>query len=708
MTRQIASVFQPTFLLRLLCLVFSLAACYITGSHAANIGTRPLDIRLFHSLNRVGAPVVSPNQKNVLFVTSYYSQDSNKSGAYVSCLDLSSGNITQLTDNRPGTSAANPLWFDDATFGFLRKGALYKQELHADASPVLVFSPPTQISNAAFRANQGLISFTAWTYPNSTLSESSALKRAESLRTDSAQVYDNLWARHWNEWMTLEKPSVFVVPLDNSTKQWRAGAEINLGAMLPASPDPLTRWYIEDYTISPSGDNVAFVTRPPTENATWSTNVDIYLVPTTANAKPRLLTDHMNGMASGPAFSSDGTRLAWLQMETPGYESDINRIHIHNINTRETVSIAYDWDMSPRSLVWSDDDKTLFTVTGIKGRNLIVSVDVETGARKVLTSIGSAGSLRTAGKDKLLYVFSLQDQAGDIYSLDLQSAKSRRLTNVNEEKLSGVYLSPAEDFLFTGARGDKVHGWLLRPYGFDHRKKYPLAYLIHGGPQQANIQSFSYSQWNPNMYANAGFVTVLVNFHGSPTYGQNFTDSVRHKWGDYPYVDLMRGLDHVLGKYPFVDRSRMAALGGSFGAYMVNWLNGHTDQFKCFVAHDGKLSTVSGYYGTDELWFPEWDLGKPWDPAGRAVLEENNPERFASNFKTPTLFIQGEKDFRIPVSESLGAWTLLRRKGIPARLVYFPDEDHWINKMGNSIRWYTEVIKWISAWTNSTPPYPLD
>ncbi|KAI7826461.1 Alpha/Beta hydrolase protein [Kickxella alabastrina] len=427
--------------------------------------------------------------------------------------------------------------------------------------PDLLYDPPMPITKVAYSANEGLITFVASVYPNSTLKESAALKRTEDNRTDSAMVFDNLWARHWNEWM----------------------------------------WSIDDYTLSPTGDNVAFVTRPPFDNMTWSTNVDIYLVSTSGNSKPRLLTARIDGMSSSPVFSSDGRRLAWLQMETPGCESDINRIYVHNIAARETIAISYDWDLSPSSLVWSKDDKTIYTHS---------------------------------------------DQPADIHLLDTYSRRTKQLTCVNKEALKELNLCVPEDFLFNGARGDKVHG-------------------------------------------------------------KNFTDSIRHKWGDLPYVDLMRGIDFVTSKYNFVDSTRMAALGGSYGGYMVNWLNGHTDKFKCMVAHDGKFSTVSGYYGTDELWFPEWDLGKPWEIAGRAILEENNPERFASNFKTPTLFIQGEKDFRIPVSESLGAWTMLRRRGIPARFVYFPDEDHWINKMGNSMRWYTEVLDWITTWTNTTAPYHI-
>ncbi|KAJ2353476.1 dipeptidylpeptidase, partial [Coemansia sp. RSA 2618] len=667
----------------------------------------PLDIKTFHSLNRVGAPVVSPSQKLALFTTSYYNQAENKNTAYLSCLDITSGNITQLTENTPGAVVNNPLWFDDETIGFLKRGVLYKQQLHGNTSPSVVFAPPVAISNVAYRAHQDMLTFVASVFPNCTLDECVRVKQKNAQRPDSAMVFDNLWARHWNEWMTEEKPAVFGVSLDRTKRTWTVGPETNFAALLPQTSDPLTRWSVDDYTVSPSGDSLAFVVRPPSENMTWSTNVDIYLTPTKHGSRPRLLTGRVGGTASAPAFSWDGQRLAWLQMETPGYESDINRIFIYTIATRETVAVACDWDLSPHSLVWSRDNRSLYTVASSRGRSLIVQVDAATGNRRELTSSGSAGAVRPLDGQRALFVHSSTDTPADIHLLSTKSGSSRQLTHANADTLRHTYLGAAEDFWFTGAHGDKVHGWLVRPFGFNRTHKHPLALLMHGGPQQASTQAFSHAQWNPNVYASAGFVTVVINFHGSPGYGQNFTDSVQHRWGDYPYVDLMRGIDFVTSRLPAVDKQRMVALGGSFGGYMANWLNGHTDRFAAFVAHDGKFSTVSGYYGTDELWFPEHDLGRPWDPAGRTVLEENNPERFAANFKTPTLFVQGEHDFRISATESLGAWMMMRRRGIPARLLYFPDEDHWINRAGNSVRWHTEVLDWITTWTNTTAPYRI-
>ncbi|KAJ2795904.1 Dipeptidyl-peptidase 5 [Coemansia guatemalensis] len=667
--------------------------------------TRALDIRTFHSLNRLGAAVVSPNQKQALFTTSCYDAMENRTCSYLSYIDINSGNITQLTESRAGggSTVSNPLWFDDDTFGFIRQGALYMQSLRANSSASVVYSPPVPISNVIYRGNT--LTFMATAFPNATLEECAQMKKTK--RADSSMIFDNLWARHWDAWMTTEKPAVFAARMVRAEQgRWRVGNETNLAERLPHCSDTRIGWTVDDYTVDAQGRQAAFVVRRPAVGMAWATDVDIYVTPTNMS-RPRLLTSGVEGAASSPAFSWDGRKLAWLQMETPGYEADINRIYVHTFATRETVAIAYDWDQSPQSLTWSRDSSTLYAVTSDRGRNLIVAIDVATGRRTQLTTCGSAAGVRAADGQRVLYLGSEVNRPADLHMLDAGGGASRQLTEANKDKLRDVYLGRAEDFWFAGARGDRVHAWMVRPYGFDRRRRYPVALLLHGGPQQASTQGFGHGLWNPNMYASAGFVTVQLNFHGSPGYSRNFTDSVRHRWGDYPYVDAMRCIDYVSSHYSFVDRGRIVALGGSFGGYLVNWLNGHTDRFRALVAHAGKFSTVSGYYGTDELWFPEHDLGKPWEPSGRVILEENNPERFAASFKTPTLFSHGEHDFRIPISESLSAWAMLRRRDIPSRLVYFPDECHWITKPANAIRWYTEVLDWITSWTNTTAPYRI-
>ncbi|KAJ1950744.1 dipeptidylpeptidase, partial [Linderina pennispora] len=648
-----------------------------------------------------------------LFTQSHYDQDENKSATFINLLDLASGNITRLTEDAVGSSFTSPLWFDDTSFGYIRKNVLYQQPLQEGANATEVFAPPIDISSVKYLKESGLLAFIADVYPDCALHKTRELQDAEKHKIDSAQVYDNLWPRHWNEWMGLRKSTLFVAPLTRpgSTDErlaWVVGNETNLMHGLPAYHDPMIRWSVDEYTVDTAGSRAAFVTRKPKHDMTSSTDVDVYVVDT-SGSNLQLLTGNVDGMASGPTFSQDGQLLAWLQMETGGYESDINRIYVHNLAKNETTSIARDWDLTPSSLLWSSDARTLFAIVGDKGHNVVYAIDVATGQRNKLTERGTAGGLRRLSQDKLLLTHGDTNKCTNIHVLDTSSKELRQLTDVNQDKLRDVYVGDAEDFWFTGARGDKVHGWLVKPHNFDPSKKYPVAYLVHGGPQQANLHTFSYAQWNPNMYASAGFVAVQVNFHGSPTYGQNFTDSIRLQWGGYPYEDLMKGLDYLIQHYEFVDKDRMVALGASYGGYMMNWFNGHTRRFKALVNHDGMFSAPMFWYSTEELWFPEHDFnGVPYKRSDRAMYEKWNPERFADQFQTPTLFIQGEKDFRLTVDNSIGPFTLLRHKGVAARLMYFPDEDHWTNHIGNSVRWYTEVLRWISEHTNNTLPYELE
>ncbi|KAJ2891148.1 dipeptidylpeptidase, partial [Coemansia aciculifera] len=331
-----------------------------------------------------------------------------------------------------------------------------------------------------------------------------------------------------------------------------------------------------------------------------------------------------------------------------------------------------DWDRSPQSVVWSQDGTKLYAIANDNGNAVVYAVDVASGSRKPLTSTGSVSAVRLLGDKDLALLYSDTNRPMDIYRQSVSSSDNsglRALTAVHQKTLSGVYIGGAEDFWFTGARGDRVHGWLVKPPNFNPNAKYPLALLIHGGPQQCSTHSFGNTQWNPNMYASAGFIAVQINFHGSSSYGQNFTDSIRQQWGGYPYEDLMKGLDHVINTHAFIDGSRMVALGASYGGYMVNWINGNSNRFKALVSHDGMFSVPAFWYSTEELWFPEHEFGGvPYDPSARPHYEQFNPERFAANFTTPTLFIHGANDFRLTSEQSLAPFTLLRRKGIPARL----------------------------------------
>ncbi|KAJ2161784.1 dipeptidylpeptidase [Coemansia sp. RSA 552] len=678
----------------------------------AYAGTKPLDIRRFHSLHRAGVPVVSPSGMRLLFTQNFYSPEENQSTMFINMLDMATSSIVRLTPELPGLGFTNPLWFSDQVVGFMHNDTLYRQRVldQGMANPTPVFTPPIDISSVMFRASSQTLTFTAAVFPNASLVECRELQ-AQTIRADTAQVYTDLWVRHWDQWMTPKKLNVFAVPLltseENENGEWPVGPETNLMAGLPPAEDPLVRWASEGYTVDLQGARVAFITRSPSPLMPTQTNVDLYLV-SIDGSHLQLLTGKVDGIASSPAFSVDGKRVAWLQMETPGYEADIRRIYIHNIEANHTRSIARDWELSPESLVWAADGTRLFASVGDHGHTVVYAIPInDTSPRQKLTEHGGSGSLRRANGHNLVLLHSDTDKCANIYQLNTRHHKLKQLTDINRDILQDVYIGSAQDFWFSGALDDQVHGWLVKPVDFDPAKKYPLALLVHGGPQQANIHSFSYGGWNPNTYASAGFVCAQINFHGSHSYGQNFTDSIRGQWGSYPFEDLMAGLDYMLEKFDFIDGQRMVALGASYGGYMMNWFNANTKRFQALVNHDGMFSVPMFWYTTDELWFPEHDFeGLPYQ--NRDAYDRFNPERLAANFSTPTLFVHGARDYRISPDHSLAPFTLLRRKGIPAKLMFFPDENHLTTKPANSIKWHTEVIQWIAKHTNTTLPYTLE
>jgi dipeptidyl aminopeptidase/acylaminoacyl peptidase len=273
------------------------------------------------------------------------------------------------------------------------------------------------------------------------------------------------------------------------------------------------------------------------------------------------------------------------------------------------------------------------------------------------------------------------------------------VTRINAARVAAARMGEPEPFTFTGAHGDVVHGWLVRPAGFDQTKRYPLAFLIHGGPQGSFGNHFHY-RWNPQVYAGAGYAAVMIDFHGSTGYGQAFTDSINRDWGGAPYEDLMKGLDHVLERHPFLDGSRVAALGASYGGYMINWIAGHTERFRCLVNHDGVFDERSMYFETEELWFPEWEHGgTPWQHPERYAAFD--PQAHVEAWKTPMLVIHGARDYRVPESQGLAAFTALQRRGVPSRLLHFPDENHWVLKPKNSLLWHETVLGWLEQWTRT-------
>jgi dipeptidyl aminopeptidase/acylaminoacyl peptidase len=467
------------------------------------------------------------------------------------------------------------------------------------------------------------------------------------------------------------------------------------------------------YAISPDGQEVAYTSNIESEAGpafveATSTNNDIFIVPIAggnrqSGSDPKKISSSP-GSDNTPLYSPDGKYIAWRSQARAGYESDKQSLIVYERASGKLSDVTKDFPLSVGSFLWASDDKP---PTPDKPEGLMFTAEHQGEAPIYLLLLLPGEEPRNLAEihaDDLnigpsgTYFTRMSVQApNDIYKFGgHMSREVTQLTHMNDALLSQIDMQPLESFTFKGANDEEVQGFMVKPPGFDPAKKYPLKFLIHGGPQGAWGNSWTY-RWNAELFAANGYVVVMINFHGSSGYGQKFTDSISGDWGGKPYVDLMKGLDYVEKTYPFIDKNREAALGASYGGYMANWLLGHTDRFKCIVSHDGTFNTESAYGTTEELWFPEWEFkGPPWKQ--RELYRKFSPHLFADKFKTPTLVIHGQNDYRLDVSEAFQLFTTLQRLKVPSKMLYFPDEGHWVLKPQNSRLWYKTVNDWVDRW----------
>jgi dipeptidyl aminopeptidase/acylaminoacyl peptidase len=452
---------------------------------------------------------------------------------------------------------------------------------------------------------------------------------------------------------------------------------------------------MEEVDISPDGKTVAFVARTGGKQTSWQTNSNVFLVPADGRTRPVDITPENLGYDNEPTFSPDGKSLALRQMKRAGFEADRERLSVIDVATRKTRVVTESWDRSAGSLAWSADGKTIYTDSANVGQQSLFSIDVATGTAKLLVDKGTNSNAEVAG-DRIVFVRDTLRSPAELYTVKPDGSDLRQLTHFNDARVKKITFGDYEQFSFKGAKNDTVYGFVMKPAGYKGGKA-PVAFLIHGGPQGSFGDHFHY-RWNPQTYAGHGYAVVFIDFHGSTGYGQAFTDAISGDWGGAPYDDLMLGLDAALEKFNYLDKSRMVALGASYGGYMINWINGHTDRFKGLVVHDGNLDERMAYFDTEELWFPEWDHGGvPWEkPEG---YTKHNPIDYVKNWKTPTLVIHGGLDYRVVDTQGMSTFTALQRKGVPSKFIYFPDENHWILKPQNSKLWHEEVLAWIDRWT---------
>ncbi|KAI7859545.1 Alpha/Beta hydrolase protein [Circinella umbellata] len=685
----------------------------ILGALLFNITTNartlePIDVI---SLPRPGHAAVSPNGNLAVYAQSSYHAEEDQSASNLELIELNSNGKSRLTTPKLGASQSEPFFLDDHHVAYFEHreseavNQLYVLDVEGKKDPYQLTNFSIDFSNVKYNVKNKVLVFSAQVYPDAPTLDGTKAKDEEVKKTkkDSGVAYDQLMVRHWDEFVSQKKYNLFSVHLDISEDgRYKLSDEpVNLLAGSGLESPDNAFGSSADFDISPDGDEVAFVSKIQTPDNAWQTSKHVYVVPVTGHSRPFALNGDIPAASSSPKYAPSGT-LAYLQMLTPQYEADRNRIVIYDRTNGHRGYLAEDWDRSPSELAFSPNSSILYVVAQEYGREKIFSIDLKYEQIQTLTEEHSAAGITVLPSGSLVFSVNSMRFPNVVHTLDPSTGIIKATGAPSElfDILDEVDLQQPDEFAFIGALGDPVHGWLIKPPNFDSDTKYPVAFLIHGGPQSAWTDSWS-TRWNPQVFAAAGYVTIAINPHGSTGYGQKFCDSIQYHWGSHPYHDLEKGLDFLFQNYVFLDKDRVAGLGASYGGYMINWINGHSNRFRALVNHDGMFSTVNTFYTTEELYFPEREFGGvPYSPLHRIVYERWSPSNFVQNWKTPTLVIHSARDYRLVDGEGLATFTALQRQGIPSRLLYFPDENHWVLKPANSLRWHKEVLDWINRWTN--------
>jgi dipeptidyl aminopeptidase/acylaminoacyl peptidase len=681
-------------------------------------------------LKRVEEPEVSPDGKWVLFAAVDVDLAANTKTPHVWIVPTAGGQEKEIIGDQ---DADRPRWAPDGKrFAFIstkqRGSQVWIADFDGASGTVTTVKEATFIkteaSGEAWSPDGKNILFVSDVYPEcdggpSPREYNCDLGKLDQLAKSKvkAQIFDRLLYRHWNAYKEGKRSHIFVVAAPPLPGQPDLRDPVMLfHDLTPGDFDaPVFSLGGQDnYAFSPDGQEICYTSNHDKVEAT-STNNDLWIVPVNGGPAKNITVDN-SASDSTPLYSPDGKYIAYRAQQRPGYESDRFRLMLYDRKTSEKTELTRGFEQWAGGFAWSPDARTIYFTSEHKGHSLIYAVDTN-GTYSIRTLVaGSDDDISVTSDGKVLVFSAVSEMApAEIYTSnaagdgcpsktgDVDPGKescnlnqANPLTHMNNSQLSHISMAKATSFDFRGAHGDDVEGFLLKPPNFDASKKYPVKFLIHGGPEGAWGDDWSF-RWNPELFAANGYVVLMINFHGSTGYGQKFIDAINGDWGGAPFEDLMKGLDYAEKTYPFIDKDRECALGASYGGYMANWILGHTDRFKCIVSHDGMFNAESAWGDTEELWFNDWEFkGTPYD--NREMYRKWSPHEYAKNFKTPTLVIHGQLDYRLDVSQGFDLFTTLQMENVPSKMLYFPDEGHWVLKPQNSQLWYKTVNDWVDQW----------
>jgi dipeptidyl aminopeptidase/acylaminoacyl peptidase len=640
---------------------------------------------------RLSSPTISPDGKLVVFAVKIPDIAANNFQTDLYAADLQGRSLIKLTDGKGNNSNPSFLKSGLLTFVSTRSGdpQVYSLDLKNPGAIKAVTAVTGGISDFIWASDEKSIAFVRDIDPRAkTFAEAVAMEKEAEDSKVKAKLLTSLLFRVWDSWRDGKRSHVFLHQPGTS----------DFSDLTPGEFDtpPLDLGGNQDYLFS--GDGVWFTYVKNTDPVVAiSTNNDVYLRNLRSGLEKNISSDNRGGDAN-PVFSPNNKYLAYLSMRRPGFEADKKDIILCDLKTGVQQNLTAAFPDTIAAFIFGADEKTIYFIAPQSIYEPIFKLQIASKKIEKIVPAVNANSLRLTPDGKsLVYLAQNVAMPQEIFRFDLRHRQQTQLTYFNRDIFKDVQMNRAEIFRFKGAKDEMVEGMLLKPPFFDAAKKYPLVFLIHGGPQGAWTDDFHY-RWNHSLFASPGYVVAAINFHGSTGYGQAFTDSISGDWGGAPFIDLVKGQQYLVENFPFIDRDKIVAAGASYGGFMVNWIAGHSDEFKypfrCLVSHDGIFDSRSMYYSTEELWFEEWEYrGTPWESA---LYEKWNPANHVINFKTPMLVVHGEKDFRVPVSQGLMLFTALQRRGVKSKMLYFPDENHFVQKPQNARLWWQTVFAWFT------------